>query len=90
MKNKVIDNHAKLNHSNLLTNRELQCLTFLSEGLQAKEVAKKMSISNDTVISHSRSIRRKLDSRNITQAVTMAYRHGLLKIVNNETTFVGS
>lgn len=69
--------------SDLLTKRELECLVFLSEGLNSKEVARNMYISDETVISHTRSIRRKLNSRNITQAVTKAYNKGLLRLKDN-------
>lgn len=79
----AIYNSQKSNCSDLLTKRELQCLIFLSEGLNSKEVARNMYISDDTVISHSRSIRRKLNSRNITQAVTKAYNKGLLQLKGN-------
>jgi DNA-binding CsgD family transcriptional regulator len=78
MKKEITYNLEESNSPIRLTKRELQCLMYLSQGLNTKEVARHMYISDGTVISHTRSIRRKLDSRNITQAVTKAYKSGLL------------
>ncbi|MBW2564596.1 MAG: tetratricopeptide repeat protein, partial [Deltaproteobacteria bacterium] len=61
-----------------LTNRELEILSFLGQGLQNKEVADRIFISPETVKKHTSNIYRKLDSHNRQQAVVKAYRLGVL------------
>lgn len=61
-----------------LTSRELQCLGLLSQGLNVQKIADKLHLSYETVNTHSKSIRQKLDSDNITEAVAKAFRLNLL------------
>ncbi len=61
-----------------LTNREFKILSFFGQRLQNKEIAANLFISPETVKKHVRSIYRKLDSRNRQQAMTKAYRLGVL------------
>lgn len=62
----------------VLSVREKQCLFFMSQGNSMKEVAEKLYISDETVNTHAKAIRRKLNSKNMTQAVMKAYNYGLL------------
>lgn len=62
----------------LLSERELECLIAFSEGLSMQEVARQFHISNETVNTHAKAIRRKLDSKTMIQAVMTANRYGLL------------
>jgi len=61
-----------------LTNRELEILSFLEQGLQNKEIADRIFISPETVKKHTSNIYRKLDSHNRQQALVKAYRLGIL------------
>ena len=63
---------------NPLTNRELEILVFLGQGLQNKEIAARLFISPETVKKHASSIYSKLDSHNRQQAVAKAYQLGVL------------
>jgi LuxR family maltose regulon positive regulatory protein len=63
---------------NPLTNRELEILALLGQGLQNKEIAVRLFISPGTVKKHTRSIYRKLDAHNRRQAVAQAYQLGVL------------
>jgi DNA-binding CsgD family transcriptional regulator len=62
----------------ILSSRERQCLLFMSQGKSMKEIANSLYISDETVNTHAKAIRRKLNSKNITQAVMKAYSFGLL------------
>ena len=62
-----------------LTNRELEILSFLEQGLQNKEIADRIFISPETVKKHTSNIYRKLDSHNRQQSVVKAYQLGILK-----------
>jgi LuxR family maltose regulon positive regulatory protein len=64
---------------NPLTNRELEILGFLGQGLQNKEIAARLFISPETVKKHASSIYSKLDSNNRQQAVAKAYRLGVIR-----------
>ncbi|MBA2711017.1 MAG: helix-turn-helix transcriptional regulator [Tatlockia sp.] len=61
-----------------LTQRELQCLSLISQGLTIKKIAEYLHISSETVNTHAKSIRQKLNCFNITEAVSKALRWGLL------------
>ena len=61
-----------------LTPRELEVLGLLAQGLQNKEIALELVISERTVKFHVSSILQKLDAGNRTEAVTIAIQHGLV------------
>jgi DNA-binding NarL/FixJ family response regulator len=64
---------------NPLSNRELEILSFLGQGLRKKDIAASLFISPETVKKHTANIYRKLDAHNRQQAVVKAYGLGLLK-----------
>lgn len=61
-----------------LTPRELQCLSLISKGMTIKKISEYLHLSSETVNSHAKSIRTKMNCVNITEAVTKAFRLGLL------------
>ena len=61
----------------VLTTRELEILTLLSEGLVKKEIALGLNISFATVDTHIRHIYEKLDVQNAPSAVRTAFNLGL-------------
>ncbi|MGE0626103.1 MAG: LuxR C-terminal-related transcriptional regulator [Pseudomonadales bacterium] len=62
-----------------LTNRELQIVELLAERIRDKEIARRLSISPQTVKSHLRNIYTKLAVSNRRQAVTRARKLGMLE-----------
>lgn len=62
-----------------LTEREVEVLVLLAEGLTNPQIAERLIISAGTVKAHTASIFRKLDVANRTQAVTRARTLGLMK-----------
>lgn len=62
-----------------LTEREIEILVLLAEGLTNPQIAERLIISAGTVKAHTASIFRKLDVANRTQAVTRARTLGLMK-----------
>lgn len=63
-----------------LTTRELDILRQVAEGKANKNIAWALSISEDTVKTHLRSIYGKLDVNDRTQAVTAALRRGVIEL----------
>ncbi|UCG24910.1 MAG: helix-turn-helix transcriptional regulator [Chloroflexota bacterium] len=61
-----------------LSARELEVLDCLTEGLSNREIAQRLTISLTTVKTHNRSIYRKLDVNNRTQAVARGKALGII------------
>jgi len=55
-----------------LSEREIEVLALVAEGLSNRDVARKLYIAESTVKSHLNTVYRKLDVKNRTQAVTRA------------------
>ena len=63
-----------------LTQREIQVLELLAEGLPNKAIASRLGISDQTVKFHVSSISGKLGAANRTDAVRRAARRGLITL----------
>lgn len=64
----------------ILTPRELEVLALLAQGLQNKEIAIELTISERTVKFHVSSILGKLNAGNRTEAVSIAAHQGLVQL----------
>jgi DNA-binding NarL/FixJ family response regulator len=64
----------------VLSEREVQVLSWVAEGSSNKVVAGKLGISEDTVKNHMRTILSKLEAKDRTHAVTIAIRRGFLDL----------
>ena len=69
----------RLQRNELLSERELQVLRLVAQGENTQEIAGELSLSENTVETHRRHIITKLDARNIAEAVSKAYKMGILK-----------
>lgn len=63
-----------------LTNREVEVLKLIAEGLFNKEIASKLEISERTVKNHVSNIFKKIDVSDRTQAAVFAIKNGLAEI----------
>lgn len=70
-----VNTHEKEKEESNLTNRELEVLDLIAEGLINKEIAKQLFISEKTVKNHVSNIFRKLNVSDRTQAAIYAIKH---------------
>ena len=63
-----------------LTDREIEVLSFIVQGLRNKEVADKLSIEQTTVITHRKNIMRKLGLKSLSALTIYAVMHGYVDI----------
>jgi DNA-binding CsgD family transcriptional regulator len=61
-----------------LSPRQTEVLELLADGVQAREIADRLGLSEATVRNHIRILLRKLDSHSQLEAVAVAYRIDLL------------
>jgi two-component system nitrate/nitrite response regulator NarL len=60
-----------------LSEREVELLRSLAQGMSNKEIAQMLSISENTVKYHCKNILQKLNLKNRTEAAAYAVQHGL-------------
>jgi DNA-binding NarL/FixJ family response regulator len=60
-----------------LTPREREILGMLADGISGGQIARKLSVSPNTIRSHIQNIRSKLNVHSRLQAVTLGIRHGI-------------
>jgi len=65
-----------------LTNRQMEILELIIEGLSNKQIAVRLGISQQTVKNHVTSILAKLNRSDRTQAAIYALRHGWVRLPN--------
>jgi DNA-binding NarL/FixJ family response regulator len=66
----------------VLTEREMEVLSLLAEGLVKKEIADRLCISSTTVVTHVSHIYEKLNATNAPSAINKAYRLGIFPTRN--------
>lgn len=72
-------NPAGETENGMLTDRQLQILPLLADGMPNKRIADALGVTEGTVKQHLKELFRRLSARNRTQAVNEARRLGLLR-----------
>lgn len=68
------------NASGYLTEREMEVLQMMCDGLSSKQIAEGMCVSENTIEYHRKQILRRIGAKNNVQAVSIALKEGLLPI----------
>ena len=72
-----------------LSNREMEVLSYVTQGMSNKEIALLLGISYQTVKNHVTSILRKLSVDDRTQAAVYALRRGWFRLYDQESNLPG-
>jgi DNA-binding CsgD family transcriptional regulator len=81
--------------ASIFSKREMEVLKYLAEGLEGNKIAKKMNLSEHTVISHRKKMLRKARVKNTAELVSFALQKGIISVfymlfsVVNELSLVG-
>jgi DNA-binding NarL/FixJ family response regulator len=75
--NRVTQHDKEKHEENDLTDREIEVLKLIAEGMINKEIAKQLYISEKTVKNHVSNIFRKLNVSDRTQAAIYAFKHNI-------------
>ncbi len=81
---------AALSEAPKPSQRELQLLTLMADGLTDAEIAEKLAISPKTMRSRLHALRMKMHARTRTHAVAIAFRRGLLEVERRARTDASS
>ena len=63
-----------------ISNRETQILELIASGFSSSEIAKKLFISDHTVISHRKKLIQKFRAKNSAHLITKAFQRGFFNI----------
>ena len=74
----VIGVKRDVNHSNPFTEREMELIQLLSQGLSSKIIADKLEISKDTVDTHRRKMLKKANAYNTTELLNFCSNMGII------------
>lgn len=80
LNNRLQDRNIDRNRINLLTDRELEVLIQVANGMINKEIATNLNISERTVKNHVSNIFKKLDVSDRTQAAVFAIRNNIITL----------
>jgi DNA-binding CsgD family transcriptional regulator len=72
----VIDN-GETNSKPKLSQRELEVLQLVAQGLSTREIARALWVTEETVKSHVARVLRRLQARTRAHAIAIVYREGL-------------
>jgi DNA-binding NarL/FixJ family response regulator len=61
-----------------LSTREFEIFCLLAEGLNANEIAQRLSLSSKTVANYATQIKNKLDVGTVAELARLAIRYGIL------------
>jgi len=76
--NELTKSKQILNSAANLTNREIEILKLIAQGLSNKEIGEKLYISHRTVDTHRTNLQKKLDVKNIAGLIRFTYESGIM------------
>lgn len=76
---------AQQRHEELLSERQVEILQAIADGMSTKQAGRYLGITTKTVHNHLNAIYRKLDAQSLTHAVLGAVRLGIIDLHTNDT-----
>jgi len=76
------------NHQDLLSDRQVEILQAIADGMSTKQAGRYLGITTKTVHNHLNAIYRKLDAQSLTHAVLSAVRMGIINLDSTESETV--
>jgi DNA-binding CsgD family transcriptional regulator len=76
--NLTYDESSLQEENNIFTPREMEIIKLLAKGMSSAEIAKQLSISNDTVKNHRKHILEKAECKNMVQLVREMTLNGVI------------
>lgn len=70
----------EMEHYQTLSDREIEILRLIAEGLPSKDIAERLFVSQNTIEFHRKRIMRKLDVTNMAQLVKEGFAKGYIKV----------
>ncbi|MBS4062441.1 MAG: response regulator transcription factor [Bacteroidetes bacterium] len=77
---KSVSKEEKIESDLSLTRRELEVLALLAEGLNNKEIADRLFVSERTIVGHKSNLMAKTNTKNTVSMLAYAIRNGLINI----------
>ena len=77
---RTYQNSPQVLKNKILSNREIEVLSLIVQGLINKEIAEKLNISLTTVITHRKNIMDKLGMKSVSALTIYAVMHGYIDI----------
>jgi DNA-binding CsgD family transcriptional regulator len=75
----VINYYFPDNNEIHLSKQERKILGCLSEGLNSKQIAQRLHLSESTIINHRKNIQKKTSTKNVAELISFAFRNKILK-----------
>ena len=69
-----------MEHYQTLSDREIEILRLIAEGLPSKDIAERLFVSQNTIEFHRKRIMRKLGVTNMAQLVKEGFAKGYIKV----------
>jgi DNA-binding NarL/FixJ family response regulator len=70
----------EMEHYQTLSDREIEILRLIAEGLPSKDIAERLFVSQNTIEFHRKRIMRKLGVTNMAQLVKEGFAKGYIKV----------
>jgi DNA-binding CsgD family transcriptional regulator len=76
-KHMICHSYSSDTNQALLSKQEKRILSCLSEGLNSRQIAEQMHLSESTIINHRKNMQKKTNTKNIAELISFAFKYNL-------------